>query len=169
LADFPKIGDCAVLPKTIVGFSTADIEYYRLMLAWKGKEYIDFFFTDCRLAEESRRDDEEYIKIKVRERIGTVEKYALLIGEDTWYRYKYVQWEAEVAIEKGCTIIGVNLDGAHRIVERKCPPAIRNVGAVFIPFSPRIMAYALVNYRMRGQGNWHFRDEVYQQLGYSIK
>jgi hypothetical protein len=37
-------------------------------------------------------------------------KYVLLIGKDTKNKYKYVRWEAEVAIEKGCTIIGVNLD-----------------------------------------------------------
>ena len=36
----------------------------------------------------------------------------------TRYKYKYVRWEAEVAIEKGCTIIGVNLDQARQIVER---------------------------------------------------
>lgn len=155
-----------MLPKTVVGFSIADIEYYRQMLAWRGKEHIDFHFTDCRLAEETDREDEKYIKAKVRERIGTAQKYALLIGEDTWYRYQYVQWEAEAAREQGCAIIGINLDGARQIIERKCPPAIRDVGAVFIPFSPRIVAYALVNYRMREKGNWHFRDEVYRQLGY---
>lgn len=34
----------------------------------------------------------------------------MLIGEDTRYKYKYVLWEAEVAIEKDCTIIAVNLE-----------------------------------------------------------
>jgi hypothetical protein len=31
-------------------------------------------------------------------------KYVMLIGEDTKSKHKYVRWEAEVAIEKGCTI-----------------------------------------------------------------
>jgi hypothetical protein len=153
-----------MLPKTVVGFSVSDIEYYWRMLAWRGKEGIDFFFTDCRLDEEPDRENEKHIKAKVHQRIGTAKKYALLIGEDTRYRYKYVYWEAEVAIEKGCTIIGVNLDGARQIIERKCPPIITNIGAIFIPFSPRIMTYALVNYRKREKGSWHFQEEVYRQL-----
>jgi hypothetical protein len=69
-----------------------------------------------------------------------------------------------VALEQGCTIIGINLDGARKVVESKCPAVIMNVGAIFVPFSPRIVAYALLNYRRRGEGNWHFPDEVYGQL-----
>ena len=157
-----------MLPKAVVGFSVLDIEYYRQMLAWKGKEGIDFFFTDCRLDEEADHEDEAIIKTKARQRIGTTGKYALLIGEDTRYKYNYICWEAEVAIEKGCTIIGINLDGARQIVERRCPPVLKNIGAVFVPFSPRIIAYALVNFRKRAQGNWHFQDSVYRELGYRI-
>ncbi len=157
-----------MLPKTVVGYSITDAEYYYAMLAWRGKERIDFFFTDCGLARESNLDNEEFIKALVRERIGTTDKYALLIGEDTGFRHKYVHWEAEAAIAKGCTIIGVNLDGSRQIIESKCPAAIFDVGAVFIPFSPRILAYTLVNYRKRAQGNWHFPDQVYQQLGYEV-
>ncbi len=155
-----------MLPKTVVGFSSADIEYYYTMLAWKQNEHIDFDFTDSSLAEVSHRDHEEYVKERVRQAFGNAEKYALLVGEDTYFRYRYVQWEAEVAIERGATIIGVNLDGARQVVERTCPEVIRDVGAVFIPFSPRIMAYALVNFRKRERGNWHFPTDVYRQLGY---
>lgn len=157
-----------MLPKAVVGFSVSDIEYYWRMLAWKGNEGIDFQFADCRLDGETSPEDENYIKARARERIGATEKYALLIGEDTWYRHKYVHWEASVAVEQGCTIIGINIDGARQIVERKCPQAIMDSGAIFVPFSPRIIAYALVNYRKRGQGNWNFQDSVYRQLGYQI-
>ena len=157
-----------MLPKAVVGFSVSDIDYYWRMLAWSGQEGIDFSFTDCRMDADPAREDEKYVKDRVRKVIGTAEKYILLIGEDTWYRYKYVHWEAEVAIEKRCTIIGVNLDGARQVVERKCPKQIMEIGAIFIPFSPRILAYALVNFRKREQGNWHFQDEVYRQLGYEI-
>jgi hypothetical protein len=153
------------LPRTFVGFSSTDIKYYWLMLAWKENEHIDFIFTDCQLSNEIRSEDEQYIKSKVRQRINMAGKYVLLVGEDTRYKYKYVKWEAEVAIEKGCTIIGVNLDGAHQIVERTCPPVIRNVGAIFVPFSPKIIAYALENYQMHPNDDYHYKDEVYQKLG----
>lgn len=153
------------LPRTFVGFSSTDIKYYRLMQAWKAHEHIDFDFADCQLHSEINSEDEVYIKRKCRERINMAGKYVMLIGEDTRYKYKYVRWEAEVAIEKGCTIIGVNLDGSRQMHEASCPPIIRDIGAVFVPFSPKIIAYALENYKMNEPGNYHYKDEFYKQLG----
>lgn len=154
------------LPRTFVGFSSTDIRYYRLMKAWKENESIDFNFTDCQLHNDIKSDDENYVKRKCRERINMAGKFIQLIGEDTRYKYKYVRWEAEVAIEKGCTIIGVNLDGSRKIVERTCPPIIRDIGAIFIPFSPYIIKYALENYKMHEGSNYWYKDEVYKELGY---
>lgn len=155
------------LPRTFVGFSSTDIKYWHLMLAWKANERIDFNFTNCQLHDEIRSNDEAYIKRLVRERINMAGKYALLIGDDTRYKYKYVRWEAEVAIEKGCTIIGVNLDQSRSFVESTCPPIIRDIGAIFVPFSPKIVAYALENYVMHDNDNYQYKQTVYQELGYS--
>lgn len=156
------------LPRTFVGFSSTDIKYYRLMLAWKENEHIDFNFTDCQLSTELRSEDEQYIKSKVRQRINMAGKYAILIGEDTRYQYKYVRWEAEVAIEKNCTIIGVNLDGDRQMIDKTCPPVVRDIGAIFVPFSPKIIAYALANYNMKDHDNYYYKDEVYRKLGYRL-
>jgi hypothetical protein len=93
-------------------------------------------------------------------------KFIQLIGEDTRYKYKYVRWEAEVAIEKGCSIIGVNLDGSRKIVESTCPPIIKNIGAIFVPFAPYIIQYALEHYKMHDSDNYHYKDEVYKNLAY---
>src|SRR5262249_23252489 len=131
------------LPRTFVGFSSTDLNQYRLMLAWKGHEHIDFDFCDCQLRNELNSEDENYIKRKCRERINMAGTYVMLIGQDTRSKHKYVRWEAEVALEKACRVIGVNLDGWRRINEQTCPPVVRGVGAVFIPFSPHIVAYAL--------------------------
>jgi hypothetical protein len=154
------------LPRTFVGFSSTDISCYRLMLAWKEHEHIDFNFAGCQLSSEINSEDENYIKRKCRERINLAGKYVLLIGKDTRNKHKYVRWEAEIAIEKGCTIIGVNLDGARKIVENTCPPIIRDIGAIFVPYSPKIIAYTLENYKMKESGNYQYKDEVYLQLGY---
>jgi hypothetical protein len=154
------------LARTFVGFSSTDIKYYWLMKAWKENENIDFNFTDCQLQDDINSDDENYVKRKCRERINMAGKYILLIGEDTRYKYKYVRWEAEVAIEKGCTIIGANLDGSKRMVETTCPPVIRDIGAIFVSFSPYIIKYALENYKMHEKGNYYYPDEVYRKLGY---
>lgn len=154
------------LPRTFVGFSSTDINYYWLMKAWKENENIDFNFTDCQLHNDIKSDDENYVKRKCRERINMAGKFIQLIGEDTRYRYKYVRWEAEVAIEKGCTIIGVNLDGSKGIVEMTCPPIIRDIGAIFVPFSPYIIKYALENYKMDESDNYYYKDEVYRKFSY---
>lgn len=154
------------LPRTFVGFSSTDIRYYRLMKAWKENEHIDFDFTDCQLTDEINSEDEAYIKRKCRERINMAGKYVMLIGEDTRSKHKYVRWEAEVAIEKGCTIIGVNLDGSKQMNGGTCPSIIKNIGSIFVPYSPQIIKYAIENYKMHDSGNYYYKSEVYQQLGY---
>lgn len=154
------------LPRTFVGFSSADIHYYRLMLAWKENEHIDFNFTNCQLSQEIHSENEAYIKSKCRERIGMAGTFAVLIGQDTRSKHKYVRWEMEVAIEKNCRIIGINLDGSRRVVDSTCPPIIRNIDAIFVPFSPKIVAYALENYQMKPNDDYHYKDEVYKNLGY---
>jgi MTH538 TIR-like domain (DUF1863) len=155
------------LPRTFVGFSGADIHNYRLMLAWKAHKHIDFNFADCQLNGEINSENEQYIKRKCRERINMAGKYVLLIGQDTKNKHKYVRWEAEVAIEKGCTIIGVNLDGSRTMVRDTCPTIIRDIGAIFVPFSAKIVAYAIENYKMhKDNDNYHYKDHVYTSLGY---
>lgn len=156
------------LPRAFVGFSSTDINYYLLMTAWKKNENIDFDFADCQLHNDINSEDEAYIKRKCRERINLAGKYILLIGQDTRYKYKYVRWEAEVAIEKGCTVIGVNLDGARQMVEATCPPIIRDIGAIFVHFSPYIVKYAIENYQMKDDDDYHYKDEVYRRLGYKV-
>lgn len=154
------------LPRTFIGFSSTDIRYYRLMQAWKAHEHIDFDFTDCQLQDEINSENEAYIKNKCRERINMAGTFAVLIGQDTRSKHKYVRWEMEVAIEKNCRIIGINLDGDRRVDANTCPPIIKNIGAIFVPFSPKIVAYALKDYVMNPDDDYHYRDSVYTELGY---
>lgn len=91
-----------------------------------------------------------------------------LIGQDTKSKHKYVRWELEVALEKDCRIIGVNLDGTRYMNPNTCPKIIQDIGAIFVSFSPQIIAYALKNYQMNDNGNWYYKDIVYQELGYKI-
>jgi MTH538 TIR-like domain (DUF1863) len=154
------------LPRTFVGFSSTDIHYYRLMLAWKQSEHIDFNFANCQLGQEINSEDEAYIKRKCRERIDLAGTFAVLIGQDTRSKHRYVRWEMEVALEKKCRIIGINLDGSRFMEDSTCPPIINNIGAMFVPFSPKIVAHALSNWTMETKDNWNFKPEVYQRLGY---
>lgn len=137
------------------------------MQAWKANQRIDFDFIDCQLNSEINSENEQYIKRKCRERINMAGKYVILIGQDTKSKHKYVRWEAEVAIEKECAVIGVNLDGSKRMEINTCPPIIRDIGAMFVPFSPKIVAYAIENYKMHNDTkNYAYKDSVYKQLGY---
>lgn len=155
------------LSNAFVGFSRTDIDDYKLMQEWRANTNIDFDFNDCLLSDTLNLENEELIKTKCRERINTAGKYVMLIGNDTKNTHKYVQWEAEVAIEKGCTIICVNLDGSREMVRSTCPPVIRDMGAIFVPFSAKIVAYAIENYDMHDDyGNYYFKDDLYKGLGY---
>ena len=156
------------LPRTFVGFSSTDIRSYWLMCAWKNNSKIDFNFADCQLSQELNSENEVYIKKKCRDRINMAGTFISLIGQDTKSKHKYVRWELEVALEKDCRIIGVNLDGSRRMNPNTCPKIIQDVGAIFVPFSPQIIAYALENYQMNNNGNWYYNDFVYQNLGYKI-
>ena len=154
------------LPRTFIGFSSTDIAHYRLMLAWKENEHINFDFTNCQLASEINSENEAYVKRICRDRINMAGTFAVLIGLDTRSKHKYVRWEMEVAIEKQCRIIGINLDKSRRVVDATCPPIIRNIGAIFVPFSPKIVAYALQHYKMNHSNDYFYKDELYIQLGY---
>ena len=155
------------LPKVLVGFSSSDLHSYRAMLEWKANHNIDFDFADCKLNYAIKSNNEAYVKQKVRENIGETGTYIMLIGRDTNSRHRYVGWEAEVAIEEKCTIIGVNLDGTRRMQTETCPPIIQNIGALFVPFSPEIVAHAIVNYRMPDDNkSYHYVDSTYMQLGH---
>jgi hypothetical protein len=109
------------LPRTFVGFSSTDLCDYRLMQAWKANEKIDFSFCDCQLEDEIDSENEAYIKRVCRERLDMAGTYIQLIGEDTRYKHLYVRWEAEVALEKECRIIGVNLDHWRRMKSSNLP------------------------------------------------
>jgi hypothetical protein len=153
------------LPRAFVGFSSTDIRSYRLMQAWKANEHIDFNFADCQLGQEVDSENEDYIKRQCRERINLAGTFISLIGADTRSKHKYVRWELEVALEKNCRIIGVNLDNSRTMVESTCPPIIRDAGAIFVSYSPKIIAYALEHYVMKEKGNYYYKDEVYRKLG----
>jgi hypothetical protein len=155
------------LPRTFVGFSGTDINYYRMMCAWNKNKRINFDFVDCQLTDEINSENEAYIKSKCRARINMAGTFVMLIGEDTRYKHN-VKWEAEVAIEQRCRVIGVNLNDKRTFDRERCPPIIRDIGAIFVPFSARLLARAIQGWRMKERRNWHYNPEVYTALGYRL-
>lgn len=160
------------LPRTFIGFSSTDIQSYWLMCAWKAHEHISFNFADFQLDDAINSENEYYIKDRCRNKIQRCDTYALLIGYDTWTKNTFVKWEVEVAAEKGCRLIGINLNNA-RWKDSLCPWFFQNSGALFVPYSSRIIAKALAPWN-RPPGvswnldDWRFSDETYKDLGYDL-
>ena len=154
-------------PRTFVGFSSTDKWRFTQMLGWKAHEDIDVDFANCQLDGAVDSENEQYIKSVCRKHLQRAGTFVQLIGEDTAQKHKYVGWEAEVAIEKECRIIAVNLDDWWDLNPSTCPPVLRDVGAMFVPFSPSIVGYALKYFERRGASRyWFYPEGVYHNLGY---
>lgn len=143
------------------------------MCAWKAHDHIDFDFADFQLDEAVKSNNEYYIKSRCRAKIRRADTFILLIGTDTWQKTTFVQWEVEVAIEKGCRLIGVNINNS-RFKDALCPDFFANKGALFVPLSSRVVAKALEPWtRPPGEvnlqtGDWSFSDATYTSLGYVL-
>lgn len=155
-----------VTRKVIVGFTSSDVHMFGIMLGWSDAEYADVSFSNCKLTEALDPEDEGQIKQKCREHLNAVDTFVILIGKDTRYKHKYVCWELEVAIEKGCRIIAVNLDNARTMVEHTCPSLLISAGAIFVPFSAKIVLYAIENFSKMATKNYYYGDDIYKKLGY---
>ena len=167
LGERTGMAETSSLPRTFVSFSSADIGRYHLMCAWKAHEHIDFNFADFQLDEEINSDRPSYIKTVCAQKIRRSDTFVLLIGNDTYKKTVFVKAEVETAVEKGCRMIGVNLNNC-RFKDALCPAFFADVGALFVPFSPRILAEALA-WNSPGTHLWYyFIDQVYTQLGYQL-
>jgi len=159
------------LARTFVSFSSTDIQRYHMMCAWKANEHIDFNFADFQLDEAVNSNNPYYIKSKCAAKIRRADTFVLLIGADTYTKTDFVEPEVEAAIGKGCRLIGVNLNDC-RFKDGLCPSFFGDKGALFVPFSSRILAEALKwNKGTPAPGNtddWYFHDSVYTNLGYTL-
>ncbi len=151
--------------RTFVSFSSTDIHYFHLMQAWKGHDHIDFDFTDMQLNQGINSNDEQYIKSLLRKKITNSGTFIQLIGNDTKSKHKYVRWEADVAIEKNCRIIGVNLNKKIQMNSDLTPAILKGIGVIFIPFNAQIIKYTLKhNWTMDQNDNRYWKNSVYDKL-----
>lgn len=162
--------------KTYICFDgDTDMSYYRMMTAWHANQKFSFEFQNAHDLNTARdSSQEESIKRQLRERFANSKELIVLIGERTKLLTKFVRWEMEVALKLGLPIIGVNLNGSKRRDER-CPSAIQNELALFVPFGAKIIEYAMDNWptshaarKVKGEtGAFYYNDKVYESLGLS--
>lgn len=160
--------------KTYICFDgDTDMKHYRLMTAWAENENFTFDFHNAHDLNTARdSSQEESIKKQLRERFANSKLFIVLIGEKTKLLTKFVKWEMEVALKLDLPIIGVNLNGSRSRDER-CPPAIRDELAIYVPFGAKIVEHAMTNwpnshakYRKEGKtGPYHYTEKTYKDLG----
>jgi hypothetical protein len=160
--------------KTYICFDgDTDMAYYRMMTAWHANPKFSFEFANAHDLNTARdSSQEESIKRQLRERFANSKELIVLIGERTKLLTKFVQWEMEAALKLGLPIIGVNLNGA-RARDERCPPAIFNELAIYVPYGAKIIEYALqywppehASVRAQGKtGPFYYVGSVYESLG----
>lgn len=149
--------------RVFIGFSSTDLHYFNLMKAWKENDNFDFDFINMQLVSSINSHNEQYIKWIIRQKIQNSGTFIQLIWDDTRRKHKYVRWEAEVAIEKNCRIICVNLNWS-KCKDDLCPPILDNIWAIFVPFNHKIIMYALKNFTQRSKDNWYYENIIYTNL-----
>ena len=94
-------------------------EYDRLIEMLEDRGYFDY--SNSSLDEESKAENEDYIKTKIRSKINWAGTIVVLIGSGTYTR-KYVNYEIEYARKKEKRIVGVYLRGKS---QSKLPAELR--------------------------------------------
>jgi hypothetical protein len=157
------------LPRTFVSFSSADIQFFRTITMWQRNEHMPFNFYNCQLEWALRSEDTSYIKRRFKKRIALATKFILLIGKDTRFKTNYVQPEVGAALEKGCSIIAANVDHCRGVHPVHTPAFVREIGAIFVPFSQRIISFALAHYEPCAEPkNFIYPDSFYLEQGYRL-
>lgn len=126
---------------------------YGFMLGWKTNDRIEFDFSNAHDLDNmtSLAQDEAYVKAKLRDRMRRSSSVLVLVGQKTKNLYKFVRWELDLALELGLPIIVVNLNNKRQIDRDLCPPIIRELCALHIPFRPNAIKHALDYWPMQFQ------------------
>ncbi len=160
--------------KTYIAFDgDNDMDYYRLMTAWKVHDGFSLNFHNAHDLNTSRdSSQEESIKRQLRERFENSKQLLVLIGARTKFLTKFVKWELEVALRLGLPIIGINLNGSRKM-DDNCPPVIRGQLVVYTSFNHNIIVHAIDQWpaqfkKLRAEGvtgSHSYSDDLYRRIG----
>jgi MTH538 TIR-like domain (DUF1863) len=151
-----------------------DMNYYRLMTAWKQHDNMTFNFANAHDLNYARDTSlEESIKAQLRFRLQNSKVFVLLIGASTRYLRKFVLWEIEQALSLALPIIGVNINGLRQQDAERTPALLRDKLAIYISFNAKILEHTLENWpvtcaQLRQQGKtgpYYYNEVTYRALG----
>lgn len=161
--------------KTYVCFDAdSDIRFYCLMKAWKQNDNTEFnFYNAHEINNIASCSSEETIKKRLRERMNNSKVLLVLVGEKTKNLYRFVRWEIMTALSMGLTVICVNLNHKRQIDQTLCPPILKDVLAIHVSFSPKIVQYALEGWpqqhagliKTHNKGPYFYEEKIYSSLG----
>jgi hypothetical protein len=154
--------------KTYVAFDgDNDINYYRLMKAWKRNDGFDFNFHDAHdLNTAYDSSQEESIKRQLAERMQNSKLFILLVGEKTKILRKFIPWEIEQAIKRNLPIIVVNLNKKRGIDYNLCPTSILNTLSIHVSYELAIIQYAIDNWHHQLQSIKKNTPHIYEDSTY---
>ncbi|WP_433475015.1 TIR domain-containing protein [Spirillospora sp. CA-142024] len=163
--------------KTYVAFASEDINYYRLMTAWRDNEHIDFNFLDAHdLAQARDTSLPETIRRSLRLRLANT-KQAIILGSAKGKKKagdgkSFLYYEVEVISKLDLPVIIANLDGDRFIDENFIPQRFidDDYYTLSVSFQPRIIRYALDNYApayavSNKKGAHYYKAETYRKIG----
>lgn len=160
--------------KTYVIFDAdTDMNYYRLMQAWKANDKIEFDFYDAHEINNLRDGStEETIKRKLRERMKNAKQAIVLVGNNTKNLFKFVRWEIDLAMEMEIPVVVVNLNGKRQMDPDRCPPILKDKCCVHVSFNAAIIKFALddfgdnfINGNYANMFNIYYPEQIYTKLG----
>jgi hypothetical protein len=162
-----------------VAFASEDIDYYYLMKAWKGNQYIDFDFYDAHdLNVALDTSSAETIKRRLRERIRNAKQAVLLASPNALTKAanknSFLAYEIDLLLEYKIPIVIANLDGSRRLVIGNTPATLLGTGQamLFTSFQAKIIRKALDDFVERfNKGEYKepqylfYPDKAYEDLG----
>jgi len=157
--------------KTYVAFASEVIRSYRLMEAWRDNESIDFNFYDAHDLYISRDTSQpETIKRNLRERLKSAKQIVLLASSDCKKKgddgVSFLAHELNVINEFSLPVVIANLNGSREINKQFIPSSLHNRYSISVSFQPKIIQYALNNYKNTGKAEPHkYIAKVYEDLG----
>lgn len=163
--------------KTYVAFASEDINFYRLMEAWRENKNIDFNFYDAHDLYPARDTSlDETIKRRLRQRMQNA-KQVVLLGSPVAKKKggdgaSFLAYELKVAIESSLPIVIAHLDGSRGGNRANYPKPLSDAECytMSVSFQPKIIQYALDNYAARyaaseTTGSRIYKSSVYTELG----
>ncbi|HTU47592.1 MAG TPA: TIR domain-containing protein [Bryobacteraceae bacterium] len=154
-----------------------DIYAYGFMRGWKSLDHLEFDFHDAHDlgVQLTDRASEETVKRCLRQRFSSAKQAIVLIGPNTRNLYRFVRWEIEVALDLSLPIIAVNLNQRSGYDANLCPPILRNVCAIHVPFKMKAIKLAMNNFPAQHaqqarliKGPIQYSAEQYRNVGIPI-